>query len=403
MLAGFRFPSNGIRSPRFRVRSNMASRFVVATFLLACSQQIAFSQAGFRYSLFDGKTLNGWTAENGAIVTVENGNILLKAGDGWLRSNHTYGDFKLHLEWKALKASDYDAGIFLRASRDGKPFPKPNYQINLKQGQEGTLIGNPGGKVSGLITPGVWNTFDITAQGQTATLDINGKRAYRTEGLMRPRGYLGIQVEVPLGGQFLLRNIEITELDHEPLLDEKLSAWEGAGGPAKTCWNIADGVLTGTRNKGPWLRSKKEYGDFNLRMEYQVEAGANSGVYVRVPENGNHHRDNENQPPAGFEVQLLDDAAKKYAKLKPYQFCASIYDIAGAEPRVSQPAGQWNTLEINCQGENITTIHNGQTVVHVTAKSHPAIKLRSVKGFLGLQNHGGGVKFKNLRIGPAIR
>jgi hypothetical protein len=133
-----------------------------------------------------------------------------------------------------------------------------------------------------------------------------------------------------------------------------------------------------------------------------VEEGANSGVYVRVPENGNHHRDDESQPPAGFEVQILDDAARKHANLKPYQFSGSVYDIAGASPKVSKPPGEWNSLEINCHGQNITTVHNGQVIVRVTPETHPLIQLRSTTGYLGLQNHGGGVSFKNLRIGPAI-
>lgn len=375
---------------------------IVSTFLLS-PLQVALSEEGYSTSLFDGKTLHGWTAENEAVAEVQNGELLLKAGDGWLRSDHTYGDFKLHVEWKALKMDQYDAGIYLRASRDGKPFPKRAYQINLKQGQEGTLIRVPGGQVSGMIKPGEWNTFDITARGKQATLEINGKRAYQVEGLEIPRGYVGIQVEVPLGGQFLLRNLRITELDHESLLNEnELSHWEGAGQPAEACWELKDGVLTGLKKKGPWLRSLKEFGDFNLRLEYRVDEGANSGIYVRVPENGNHHRDNEKQPPAGFEVQILDDAAKKYAQLKPYQYCGSVYDIEGANPKVSKPAGHWNTLEINCHGQNITTVHNGQVIVRVTPEKNPLIKLRKTEGFLGLQNHGGGVNFRNLRIGPAI-
>lgn len=384
------------------MRSNVFSRLFLWTLCFLALPQAAYSQSGHRYALFDGKTLDGWTAENGAVAIVENGEVLLKEGNGWLRSDHTYGDFKLHIEWKALKGEGYDAGIFLRASREGKPFPKPSYQINLKDGQEGTLIGIKGGQVKDMIKPGEWNTFDITAQGTKASLDINGKPAYEVDGLMIERGYIGIQIEVPLGGQFLLKNIEITELDHMSLFDgKKLADWEGAGQPADACWEVRDGVLYGTRNKGPWLRSLKEYGDFNLRLEYQVEPGANSGVYVRVPENGNHHRDNENGPPAGFEVQILDDAAKKHANLKPYQFSGSVYDIAGASPKVSKPPGQWNTLEINCHGQNVTTVHNGQVIVRVTPETHPLINLRSAKGYLGLQNHGGGVAFKNLRIGPA--
>ena len=59
--------------------------------------------------LFDGKTLEGWTVENEAKIEIQDGVLLLKDGNGWLRSNHVYGDFQLHLEWKALKAEKYDA------------------------------------------------------------------------------------------------------------------------------------------------------------------------------------------------------------------------------------------------------------------------------------------------------
>jgi hypothetical protein len=392
-----------LRFAKFPMRPDVFSPTTLLTVCLIVLPHAAFAQTGHRYPLFDGKTLSGWTAENGAVAVVQDGALLLKAGDGWLRSDHTYGDFQLHIEWKALKAEGYDAGIYLRASREGKPFPKPGYQINLKEGQEGTLIGIKGAQVNDKIKPGEWNTFDITAKGTTCALDINGERAYEVDGLTIERGYVGIQVEVPLGGQFLVRNVEITELDHTSLFDgQKLSAWEGAGGPAEACWEIRDGLLVGTRSKGPWLRSREEYGDFNFRLEYRVEEGANSGVYVRVPENGNHHRDNDSQPPAGFEVQILDDYAKKHARLKAYQYSGSVYDIAGADPKVSKVPGEWNTLEINCQGQNITTVHNGRVIVRVAPEAHPAINARSVKGYLGLQNHGGGVSFKNLRIGPAV-
>ncbi len=385
------------------MKIGVMSRILVVVLILAIWQRPAVSEMGYRYSLFDGQTLHGWTAENGAVATVQNGQILLKEGNGWLRSDHTYGDFKLHIEWKALKAEGYDAGIYLRAAREGKPFPKPAYQINLKDGQEGTLIGIPECEAVGLVRRGDWNTFDITAQGQTATLEINGRPAYKAQGLANRRGHIGIQVEVPLGGQFLIRKIEVTELDHQPLLGtDKFTYWEGAGQPAESCWELKDGVLLGTKNKGPWLRSRKEYGDFNLRLEYQVDEGANSGVFVRVPANGNHHRKNENEPPAGFEVQILDDHARKYRNLKPYQFSGSVYDIAGADPRVTKQPGEWNTLEINCVGQKITTVHNGHVIIRVTPETHPLINLRSTRGFLGLQNHGGGVKFRNLRIGPAI-
>src|SRR6516162_4863955 len=91
----------------------------------------------FSDALFDGRSLDGWSAENGCEAGVENGLLVLKAGDGWLRSDRTYADFVLHVEWKALKAADYDAGVYIRTLPEGTPFPKTGYQVNLLQGKEG--------------------------------------------------------------------------------------------------------------------------------------------------------------------------------------------------------------------------------------------------------------------------
>ncbi|MGH7201404.1 MAG: 3-keto-disaccharide hydrolase [Planctomycetaceae bacterium] len=194
------------------------------------------------------------------------------------------------------------------------------------------------------------------------------------------------------------------EAGYESLFNgQDLTGWEGAGRPAETCWKVEDGAIVCTGERGPWLRSIKEYADFNLRLEYQVADGGNSGIYVRVPKNGNHHRKNEQEPPAGFEVQILDDAAEKHRKLKDHQYSGSVYDIAGPTQHVSKPAGEWNTLEINCRGQHVATIHNGVKIVEVTPETHPPITLRNESGHLGLQNHSSIVRFRNLRIGPAVQ
>lgn len=358
----------------------------------------------FTYDLFDGKTLHGWTAENGCSVKVEDGAIKLEAGDGWLRSDYTYADFELHIEWQALQAEKYDAGIYIRSSGTGTPFPKPAYQINLLQGKEG-FIGNLRGaehKIQ-INPPGQWNTFDIKAVGGRVSLAVNGKPAYKVDGLEQRSGYIGLQVEVPKGGQFLFRNLRVTELGSRSLFDgANLSEWEAVGGAAEPTWQIADGVLAVTNRDKVWLRSKQQYDDFNLRFDYRVEPGANSGIYVRVPADGNHHRDNDTEPPAGFEVQLLDDSARKYADLKPYQYSGSVYDIAGAKAHVCKLPGEWNTLEINCRGQHVTTVHNGVVIVDARVEEFPLLALRQTAGYLGLQNHGEGVSFRNIRIGPAL-
>lgn len=359
---------------------------------------------GHKTSLFNGKDLSGFKIENGAKAVVKDGAILLKDGNGWLRSLHTYTDFKLHVEWKALKKSKYDAGIYIRTPNKGKVFPRGGYQINLLEGKAGN-IGNLKGAVANqkLIKPGEWNTFDITVRGKTVQLAINGKPAYKAGGLKNANGYVGIQCEVPLGGQFLIRKFDITELKHKTLFNGKdLTGWEGAGRPASLCWVVEDGVLVCQKKKGPWLRSTQTFGDFNLRLEYLVYENGNSGVYLRVPKGGKHHRDNDSQPPAGIEVQILDDGYGKKRKLKPYQYCGGVYDFDGPKKHVGRKPGEWNVLEINCHGQRYTTLHNGELIVDVSPATHPKLSLRNRKGFLGLQNHGGGVKFRNIRIGPAV-
>src|SRR6185369_9270665 len=127
--------------PHVHRASFIFSAAIVATVLSFGLNARAAEPAGFAYSLFDGQSLRGWTVENDAKIVVEDGLLVLKDGNGWLRSDHTYGDFTLHVEWKALKAADYDSGIYIRAGGEGAPFPKAAHQVNLLQGKEGN-IGN---------------------------------------------------------------------------------------------------------------------------------------------------------------------------------------------------------------------------------------------------------------------
>ena len=188
------------------------------------------------------------------------------------------------------------------------------------------------------------------------------------------------------------------EKGYKPLFDStSLAGWEGAGQPAEKCWKVEEGTIVCTGEKGPWLRSKEQFEDFNLRLEYKLKPGGNSGVYIRVPENGNHHGEG-----AGIEVQVLDDGAERYKTLKAYQYTGSLYAIAPATKHVAKEAGQWNTLEINCKGMKYHVIHNGVTIMATDESAFPELKVRLPKGFLGLQNHSEEVWYKSLRIGPAL-
>jgi hypothetical protein len=176
----------------------------------------AAAAAEERISLFDGKTLKGWTVLK-CEAEVDNGEILIKAGNGLVQSQQKYGDFVLELDWKALKQDKYDSGIYFRYDEtmmsDKSPWP-PRYQSNLRQGDEGNVAGVKGAKSdrTDLIKPGDWNHFKLTVRGAKVELEINGTSAWKGEGLAGPKeGFIALQAEVPGGGQFRFRNIYLTK------------------------------------------------------------------------------------------------------------------------------------------------------------------------------------------------
>ena len=190
--------------------------FAVAMILLASmctAEDIASAAKGKEpVSLFDGKTLNGWKVL-GCEAVVEDGAILLKAGNGMVRTERTYKDFVLEVDWKALKPDNWDSGVFFRCgdTPQGQSWPK-TYQANLRKGLEGNVAELPAARSTGLTKPGEWNHFKLTLTGTTAELEINGKPAWKADGVKQPSGFIGLQAEIPGGGQFLFRNIQVLEL-----------------------------------------------------------------------------------------------------------------------------------------------------------------------------------------------
>ncbi len=178
----------------------------------ACKSKKAEEGSSPRVALFDGKTLAGWTVLN-CEATVDNGDILIVAGNGLVQTEKKYGDFVLEFEWKPLREDKWDSGVYFRYDSvpEGKPWP-PRYQANLLQGQEGNVSDLPGAKSEGLIKPSQWNQFKLTVQGAKASLVINGTQAWQADGLADPEGYISLQAEVPGGGQHRFRNVYITEL-----------------------------------------------------------------------------------------------------------------------------------------------------------------------------------------------
>ena len=189
---------------------------VVAVCLIAVLSGALTAAAGEPVVLFDGESLDNWdviTCE----AEVQDDAILLKAGNGLVQTKKRYTDFVFEYEWKALRTDRWDSGVYFRYTEvpAGRPWPS-RYQVNLLKGQEGNLAGFKDDGVSPIATkPGEWNRFELTVKGTTVALKVNGEKAWEVDGLKQPSGFIALQAEVPGGGQFLFRNIRITELGDE--------------------------------------------------------------------------------------------------------------------------------------------------------------------------------------------
>jgi len=137
-------------------------------------------------------------------------------GMGWLRTERRYADFILEFECCPL-VENYDSGLYFRAGLDGKPWPDGGWQVNLRHDMLGGLVKGYSAKVPAR-TPGVpvgqWVKLRLVVKGSTASLDVDGERAWEFDQLDAERGYLGIQAE---DRAFDFRNIRLLELGRPPV------------------------------------------------------------------------------------------------------------------------------------------------------------------------------------------
>lgn len=185
----------------------------------------------------------------------------------------------------------------------------------------------------------------------------------------------------------------------EPLFNgEDLSGWEGVGGHTDD-WHVEDGeiVLTGRSEGGAgWLATEKQYSNFELKLEFLLYEGGNSGVFVRAPKSGN---------PAGegIEIQLLDDYADKHANLNNYQYCGSVYGVAGPSERVTKQPGEWQSMHIHMNNGHVWIAINGERVVETNLDDHldKAEQWQGIVrrvGHIGLQSYGERLRFRNIEV-----
>jgi hypothetical protein len=177
-----------------------------------------------------------------------------------------------------------------------------------------------------------------------------------------------------------------------PLLNGKdLSGWNTTGN-----WIVEEGGVValhprpgehGWTRYDAYLTTARKYKDFVLDLEFKINKGGNSGVFLRVG-------DPKNQVASGFEVQILDTYGKKVVGEHD---CGGVIGTAAPSKNLAKPAGEWNRYVITCRGSHLTVVFNGEQVIDLDL-SKTGLKNRPLEGYIGFQDEGLPVRYRNVRI-----
>jgi hypothetical protein len=146
-------------------------------------------------------------------------------------------------------------------------------------------------------------------------------------------------------------------------------------------WRIQDGALQADflRSKTPsYLVTKTTYQNIDIRAEVWVDSQTNSGIFIRCQQADKIGAD------SCYEINIWD------TRPDPSYGTGAIVDVAKVSP-MPRAGGQWNTLEISAQSDQLVVKLNGQ----VTAQARDG---KHAKGYLALQYGSGIVKFRKVQI-----
>ncbi|HYV29300.1 MAG TPA: DUF1080 domain-containing protein, partial [Candidatus Eisenbacteria bacterium] len=412
------------------------------------------AEPGF-VELFDGKTLDGWrlVGKHGEGYGVKDGVIFCaRGGGGNLFTEKEYADFVFRFEFKLEDGSNNGVGI--RAPYEGDAaYVGMEIQI-LEEGAarsgkwgklrpeqyHGSIYGVVPAKLGALKPVGQWNSEEITAQGRHIKVVVNGQTILEANlndatdanalqshpGLLRERGHIGF-----LGHNDYVefRNIRVKELPESPEKDntppagfvalfngKDLTGWKGLlAGPndnpikraklspeelaaaqkqsdehMRAHWKVENGEIV-FDGKGRSLATAKDYGDFEMYVDWKIPEKGDSGIYLRgTPQ-----------------VQIWDPTNK--GPNPKGQGSGGLYNNqknpSGPLKLADKPIGEWNRFRILMVGEKVHVFLNGEMVVNNTTLENFWDRTQPIfpTGQIELQNHGDTLWFKNVYIRELAR
>lgn len=360
----------------------------------------------------DVRMLKNWSVRDGMIW-------FSGSGDNLCSVKH-YGDFEMLVDWKITRHGD--SGIYLRGSPQVQIWDTSRVDVGAQVGSGG-LYNNQKHPSKPLVVAdnqiGEWNTFRIIMEGERVSVWLNGILVVDDVVMEnywdRSRPIFPVEaIELQAHGTDLaFRDIYVREIstsDYSLTPEEKsegfvalfngrnLDGWVGD----KVSYVVEDDMIVIRPEKGSGgnLFTEREYSDFVFRFEFQLTPGANNGLGIRAPLEGDAAY-------VGMELQILDDTAPIYANLRPYQYHGSVYGVIPARRGYLKPVGEWNYQEVIVRGTSIKIILNGTVIVDgdiaeardkgtMDGEDHPGLKRDS--GHIGFLGHGSVVRFRNIRL-----
>lgn len=180
---------------------------------------------------------------------------------------------------------------------------------------------------------------------------------------------------------------------------------------ADNAWIAKDGLLTvkrddmdGKEHNFDYLWTKEKYGDFILDLEFKVVEGTNSGIFFRTS-------DLKDPVYTGIEIQVCNSYGRD--NINKNGTAGAIYDCLAPSKNTIRKPGEWNRCILTCKGSRVTVVLNDEQIIEMdlddwtTAKKNPdgtdnkfgrALKDFARVGYIGLQDHGRPVSYRNVRV-----
>ncbi|MBM3889102.1 MAG: DUF1080 domain-containing protein [Verrucomicrobia bacterium] len=173
--------------------------------------------------------------------------------------------------------------------------------------------------------------------------------------------------------------------------------WSDTHQPVSDGWAAQQGELACNTKEFVWLRSKRAYGNFVLQLEFKLPRDGHTGVYVRCPDKGRLSS-------VGMEIQIIDEdfMPRLGATMNPARrYTGAIVGVVGPQRRATRPTGEWNSMEVSCNGDLVQVTVNGAVTASANMSEEPKLRARPRAGYIGLANWRGdanGCAFRNIRI-----